>query len=153
MSQVGQFEKQTQARVVALFRDRLGCDYLGKWIDRAGNADIEPELLAAWLGKQGVDDSLIGKALYELEKAANDASKHLYDRNRAVCELLRYGVKVQRGAGENKVTVWPIDWKRPENNDFAVAEEVTVKGATPRRAPSARMWCYTSTAPPSVCRS
>ncbi len=41
---------------------------------------------------------------------------------------MRYGVKVQPGAGENKVTVWLIDWKDPENNRFAVAEEVTVKG-------------------------
>ena len=34
MSTVGQIEKKTQARVVALFRDRLGYDYLGNWIDR-----------------------------------------------------------------------------------------------------------------------
>ena len=129
MTAVGQIEKQTQARVVALFRDRLGYDYLGNWIDRPGNANIEPGLLAAWLKKQGVDDSLIDKALYELDKTANDTSKHLYDRNRAVYDLLRYGVKVQPGAGENKVTVWLIDWKHPGNNDFAIAEEVTVKGA------------------------
>ena len=38
MSIVGQIEKKTQARVVALFRDRLGYDYLGNWNDRAGNA-------------------------------------------------------------------------------------------------------------------
>lgn len=38
-------------------------------------------------------------------------------------------IKVQPGAGENRVTVWLIDWQNPENNDFAVAEEVTVKGA------------------------
>ena len=42
---------------------------------------------------------------------------------------LRYGVKVQPGAGENRVTVWLIDWQHPENNHFAIAEEVTVKGA------------------------
>ena len=33
MSTVGQIEKMTQARVVALFRDRLGYAYLGNWID------------------------------------------------------------------------------------------------------------------------
>ena len=27
------------------------------------------------------------------------------------------------------MTVWLIDWKHPENNHFAIAEEVTVKGA------------------------
>jgi hypothetical protein len=60
---------------------------------------------------------------------ASETSKHLYDRNKAVYELLRYGVKVSPGAGENNVTVWLIDWKNPQNIDFAIAEEVTVKGA------------------------
>lgn len=31
--------------------------------------------------------------------------------------------------GENTQTVWLIDWKHPEHNHFAIAEEVTVKGA------------------------
>ena len=44
MSTVGQIEKQTQARVVALFRERLGYDYLGDRIDR-DNRNIEPDLL------------------------------------------------------------------------------------------------------------
>ena len=129
MSTVGQIEKKTQARVVALFQDRLHYDYLGNWIDRAGNANIETELLIAWLTQQGISDALIKRALHELDKAATDTSKHLYDRNKAVYDLLRYGVKVQPGAGENHVTVWLIDWKHPENNRFAIAEEVTVKGA------------------------
>jgi len=30
--------------------------------------------------------------------------------------------------GENTVTVWLIDWKHPEKNDFAIAEEVSVAG-------------------------
>jgi len=134
MTTVGQIERQTQTRVVALFRDRLGYDYLGDWIDRAGfegkgNRNIEPELLTAWLNKQGVSATLIHRALYELEKAAGDTGKSLYDRNRAVYEMLRYGVKVRPEAGENTVTVWPLDWKHPAKNHFAIAEEVTVKGA------------------------
>ena len=60
---------------------------------------------------------------------ANDASKGLYDRNKAVYELLRYGVKIKPEVGENTQTVWLIDWKQPLNNHFAIAEEVTVKGA------------------------
>ena len=134
MSTVGQIEKRTQARVVALFRDRLGYDYLGNWIDRAGfegkgNRNVEPDLLRPWLQKRGVSDTLINRALHELNKAAADTSKHLYDRNREVYNLLRYGVKLQPGAGENHVTVWLIDWRHPEANHFAIAEEVTVKGA------------------------
>lgn len=128
MSTVGQIEKATQARVVALFQQRLGYQYLGNWIDQS-NANIDSARLTAWLQKSGVADILINRALHELNRAAGDSSKSLYDRNKEVYELLRYGVKVKPGAGENHVTVWLIDWKNPENNHFAIAEEVTVKGA------------------------
>lgn len=128
MATVGQIEKQTQARVVALFQERLGYAYLGNRIDR-DNRNMEPDLLTAWLSKQGVDSNLIARALHELNRVASDTSKSLYDRNREVYALLRYGVKVLPAMGENKVTVWLIDWKHPQNNHFAIAEEVTVKGA------------------------
>ncbi|HEY7319539.1 MAG TPA: HsdR family type I site-specific deoxyribonuclease [Candidatus Binatia bacterium] len=126
MSTVGQIEKRTQARVVKLFREKLRYDYLGNWSDREDNRNIEPERVRAFLKKQGYDESLIAKVLYQLEKAASDTSKSLYDRNRAVYELLRYGVKVKADVGENTQTVWFIDWKRPLENQFAIAEEVTV---------------------------
>ena len=129
MSTVGQREKKTQERVVALFRDTLGYRYLGNWIDREGNANIEQELLRGWLRKQGYADGLINRAIFLLGKEANDQTKSLYDRNRAVYELLRYGVKVKAEVGENTETVWLIDWKNVHNNDFSIAEEVTVKGA------------------------
>lgn len=64
-SSVGQIEKKTQARVVALFRDRLHYDYLGDKTE-LDNLNIEPELLAAWLKKQQVSDTLIGRALHKL---------------------------------------------------------------------------------------
>ncbi len=98
-------------------------------MQRQGQPQHRCRLLQAWLTQQGVNPALITRALHELNKAAADTSKHLYDRNKAVYDLLRYGVKVQPGAGENKVTVWLVDWKHPENNHFAIAEEVTVKGA------------------------
>lgn len=129
MATVGEIEKKTQERVVALFRDRLEYDYLGNWIDRPGNANIETALLTTWLKERKVGSTLISRALHHLNKVAGDSSKSLYDRNKEVYALLRYGVKVSPGAGENNVTVWLIDWKRPGNNHFAIAEEVTVKGA------------------------
>ncbi len=129
MSTVGQKEMKTQQRIVKLFREDLDYDYLGDWTDREGNANIETALLHAWLKKRGEDEMLIGRALHILEKTAGDAGKSLYDRNRAVYDLLRYGVKVKPDVGENTQTVWLIDWKRPEKNDFAIAEEVTVLGA------------------------
>jgi type I restriction enzyme R subunit len=128
MSSIGQTERATQNRVVALFRDRLHYDYLGDKTE-LDNLNIEPESLAAWLKKQQVSDTLIGRALHKLNNAATDTGQHLYDRNKEVYDLLRYGVKVQPEAGEKTATVWLIDWKNPQNNQFAIAEEVTVKGA------------------------
>lgn len=129
MNPVGQIEKQTQQRVVALFREQLQYDYLGNWIDREGNRNIEVGLLRAWLRQRGVDDALITRAIRQLEKAAGDTNKSLYDRNRAVYDLLRYGVKVKAEAGEPFQTVWLVDWQHPERNHFAIAEEVTLTGA------------------------
>lgn len=59
MPAVGQIERKTRQRVVKLFRDVLRYDYLGNWIDREGNANIELELLRKWLTRQGVADALI----------------------------------------------------------------------------------------------
>src|SRR5258708_3519342 len=132
MTAVGQKERETQQRVVKLLCEALGYRQLGNLEERPDNHNIEPELLRAWLKQQGHADALINKALYELEKAAGDTSKSLYDRNHAVYDLLRYGVKVRPDAGENMVTVWLVDWKEPEKNDFAIAEEVTVAGADVR---------------------
>ncbi|OGT34155.1 MAG: restriction endonuclease subunit R [Gammaproteobacteria bacterium RBG_16_51_14] len=130
MSSVGQIEKKTQTRVVNLFREQLGYDYLGDWTDREGNRNIEEELLRRFLReKQSCDETLITRALHILDKVAGDTSKSLYDRNRAVYDLLRYGVKVKAEVGEHTQTVWLIDWNRPEKNHFAIAEEVTVTGA------------------------
>jgi type I restriction enzyme, R subunit len=130
MSTVGQIEKQTQARVVKLFQDQLGYDYFGNWIDRVGNANIEPAYLRPFLEAKGYAPALITKAIAHLTKVATDQSRSLYDINRDVYDLLRYGVKVKADVGEQTQTVWLIDWKTPGANHFAIAEEVAVKAAT-----------------------
>src|SRR4030042_299662 len=130
MSTVGQKEKETQRRVVKLFRKSLSYAYLGDWTDREGNSNVEPELLRTFLrDKQGYDDALITRALHLLTRAAGDTSKSLYDRNRDVYEMLRYGVKVRPDIGENYETIWLIDWKNPQKNAFAIAEEAPTLGA------------------------
>ena len=53
MSDIGQPERATQNRVIALFRDELDYRYLGDWTDRDGNSNIEEGLLSAWLTKNG----------------------------------------------------------------------------------------------------
>jgi hypothetical protein len=90
MTTVGQIEKKTQQRIVKLFRDQLGYDYLGDWIDRENNRNVEPAQLRTFLKRQGHDESLISRTLHLLDKAAGDQSKKLYDRNKEVYDLLRY---------------------------------------------------------------
>ncbi|MCP9453060.1 MAG: type I restriction endonuclease subunit R [Nitrospira sp.] len=134
MSKVGDREIETQKRVLAFFEHALGYRCLGNWKDREGNSAIEENLLKAWLKRQGYSDKIIGKALFELKKAAAlGGSKTLYDANREVYGLLRYGVKVKPEVGEPHVTVWLIDWANPAKNDFAVAEEVTIAGEHTKR--------------------
>ena len=130
MSTVGQIEKRTQARVVRLFQDQLGYDYFGNWLDRAGNTNIEPAYLRPFLAAKGYAPALIAKAIAQLTKVATDQSRSLYDINRDVYDLLRYGVKVKADVGEQTQTVWLIDWKNPAANHFAIAEEVAIKAAT-----------------------
>jgi type I restriction enzyme R subunit len=135
MSTVGQIEKKTQSRVVRLFQDRLGYDYLGNWIDRAektgkSNSNIEEAYLRPYLTAKGYAPALITKAIAHLTKVATDQSRSLYDINRDVYDLLRYGVKVKAEVGEQTQTVWLIDWANPADNHFAIAEEVAVKAAT-----------------------
>ncbi len=124
---VGQIERKTQDRVVRLFQHTLGYDYLGNWADRPSNKNIEEPLLRAFLKKMKHSDELIDRALYVLSREAEDGSKSLYDRNRAVYEMLRYGVKVKTGVSEQFQTVWLVDWQHPELNHFGLAEEVTVR--------------------------
>lgn len=128
---IGQPERATQNRVVKFFRDQLGYDYLGDLHDK-NNSNLKPELLTAWLTKRNIDNTLINRALDDFTKKVTDASKSLYDRNYEIYNALRYGIKVKPNANENNVTVWLIDWKNPQNNHFTIAEEVTVKGASPK---------------------
>jgi len=75
VSTVGQIEKKTQQRVVRLFREQLGYDYLGDWTEREGNRNIEESLLRAFLReKQGYVETLITRALRSLDKAAGRAA-------------------------------------------------------------------------------
>lgn len=134
MSNVGQRERATQNKVVHFFQKELNYSYLGDWQDRENNRNVEPDLLRAWLRSQGVDPVLIEKAIRQLDTAAAlGEGKKLFDANKDVYRLLRYGVKEKVGAGELKQTVWLIDWKNPENNHFAIAEEVSIKGENKKR--------------------
>ena len=134
MSVVGQIERRTQDRVVELFRDQLGYDYAGSWEYREDNSHVEVELLTQNLLARGYDVIIADKAIAELKKAASlGGGRTLYESNREVYDLLRYGVKVKQGIGEQFETVWLVDWSNPDANHFVVAEEVSIKGEHTKR--------------------
>lgn len=134
MSTVGQIEKKTQDRVVRLIAEQLGYEYLGDWHDGNRTSGIEVDLLTQNLRARNYDEALITRALDQLQKAAAVGVGHnLYEANRDVYQLLRYGVKVKAAVGESTQTVWLIDWQTPSASHFAIAEEVTVLGHHTKR--------------------
>lgn len=133
MSDIGTPERATQERVVKLFRNELGYRYLGDWTDRPGNSNIEEPLLRDHLAKAGYSQEQISRAIYLVRVEADNPTRSLYDNNKTVYELLRYGVSVKVDVSKNSETVKLINWDHPERNDFAIAEEVTLRGAQERR--------------------
>jgi len=133
MTDIGKPERVTQNRIVALFRDELGYRYLGDWRDRDGNSNIEEGLLTDWLTRSGYSPAQISRALHMLRTEADHHGRTLYGNNRAVYNLLRYGVQVKTEAGKVAETVHLVNWHEPEKNDFAIAEEVTLRGNHERR--------------------
>lgn len=133
MSEIGKPERVTQNRVVSLFRDGLGYDYLGDWTDRADNSNIEDGLLTAFLKENGNTPAQISRTLDALHREADNHNRNLYGNNQAVYKLLRYGVAVKVDAGEVTQQVHLINWKQPTKNHFAIAEEVTLHGKLERR--------------------
>ena len=127
---IGQQEKATQKRVIKLFAQELGYTYLGDFTERK-NANIETELLTKFLIRKGYSPVLINRALKELQDAAGDQSVNLYDLNEQTYKKLRYGVKVSESVGQHKITVQFVDWEHPLENDFYIAEEVTIKHKRP----------------------
>ena len=130
---IGQSERTTQNRVIKLFREELGYRYLGDWSDRDSNSNVEEKLLSDHLLKSGYNAQQISTAIYKLRVEADNHSRGLYGNNQAVYQLLRYGVPVKIEAGNVTETVHLINWDEPEQNDFALAEEVTLRGNHERR--------------------
>ncbi|WP_235046887.1 type I restriction endonuclease subunit R [Arthrobacter nitrophenolicus] len=132
MSTVGQMERKTQDRVLDVFR-QLGYSFGGNLKD-LDNSNVNETTLRQNLLRRGYDDEIIGRAIQQLLTAASlAAGASLYDANRKVYELLRYGAKVKRSVAENYETVWLVDWEAPQANHFLVAEEVSIKGEHNKR--------------------
>jgi type I restriction enzyme R subunit len=132
MPKINEAERITQERVLKLFKDMLGYAYYGNLRDRV-NSNIDAEKLTAWLVGRGYNTNLANKAVSALQSVAGNLQQDLYRANQNVYSLLKYGAKIKENPEEPEKTVYFIDWEHSQNNEFAVAEEVTIKNASERR--------------------
>lgn len=123
MSGVGDREQITQNRIINLFRDKLKYTYIGNLHDD-DNSNIIESRLVGYLRRQGYSSELIRRAINTLVSASK--LPDLYNANRAVYSLLRYGVSIRENAAFKNEAVKFINWDKPYENDFYIAEEVTV---------------------------
>ena len=93
----------------------------------------EKDLLRENLKKRGYSEAHIEAAFIKLQTSADSTGITLYQANLRTYNLLRYGINVQISAGKSFETVHLIDWDNTDNNHFALAEEVTIKGGYQRR--------------------
>jgi len=135
MADIGQAERNTQNRVIHLFTEQLGYTYLGNWEERDNNSNIEEAQLRQYLHGTGkYSEDIISKAIKALQKEARiNSHDDLYTANKEVYAMLRYGTAKKAEAHNKPETVQFIDWEQPLNNHFALAEEVSIKGAKERR--------------------
>lgn len=118
-------EKKLQHRILHWLVDDLGYTYLGN-LEDIDNTPVKEELLKANLKKRGYTDDQIKTAISELVGKVNNQSDSLYQINRSVYSLLRYGRQGAKDVHGHRQTVHYIDWDDIDQNDFYVAEEVSV---------------------------
>lgn len=133
MTEYGKPERFTQNRIITLFVEELGYTFLGNKEDIPDNSNIEEALLSKYLNKRGYSDAAISRVIHELKTTSNNHHLSLYNNNKNTYQLLRYGVNVQTDVSENYQNIAIIDWRHPEENDFYIAEEVTVLGNREKR--------------------
>jgi type I restriction enzyme, R subunit len=81
---IGQPERATQNRAIALFGDELGYRYLGDKTDLPNNTNVEKSLLTAYLTKNYYTPAQISSTIYKLRIEADNPNRSLYDNNKEV---------------------------------------------------------------------
>ena len=118
-------EKKLQKRVLHWLVDDLGYTYLGN-LEDIDNTPVKEDLLKANLKQRGYSNDQIKTAISELLSKVNNQVDTLYQINRGVYSLLRYGRQGAKDEHGRRQTVHYINWDDIDSNDFYVAEEVSV---------------------------
>lgn len=129
--EVGQKEVKTQDRLVKVFNKKLGYTYLGNLKDKQDNSNVDETLLKKYL-KDKYDQNLVKRSIHELRKVSEDRTRSLYDCNKEIYTMLRYGINIKE-TGKKTQTINLINWKEPTKNDFYIAEEVTIVSENTKR--------------------
>ena len=132
MSNIGDSERKTQNRVIDFFKNKLHYTYLGN-LSEQENSNIIEDKLSEYLKSRGYSERLINGAIDELKKTSLNLQQGLYSANKEVYSLLKYGAKVKENIDKPAKTVYFIDFDDIGNNDFYIAEEVTVVGNNTKR--------------------
>ncbi len=126
-------EVETQNKTITFFREQLGYKYIGN-LKAQSNKNIRVEDLKSFLvNKKGYSETVAERAIRELVNTSTNLQGGLYDANKKVYSLLKYGAKVTEQGETQPKTVYFIDFETPSNNVFAIAEEVTVTETQEKR--------------------
>ena len=116
----------TQVKTINFFRDELEYVYIGN-LKEQSNKNIRVEDLKSFLiDKKGYSETVADRAIRELVSKSINLQGGLYDTNKQVYSLLKYGAKVTEQGETQPKTIYFIDFETPANNIFSIAEEVTV---------------------------
>ncbi len=130
-------EREYQNDVVALFREELGYEYLGnlqcgkgKTENHKGgvNSPIIESEVRAYLGKAGYTQMQIDEAVLRLKTVCrlNERRKvNLLDKSNEVYDVLISGFSIKPSPDKTERDVMLFDFEHFENNNFAIAEEVS----------------------------
>lgn len=133
MNNINELEIKTQKRIIEeVFKKKLKYIYLGNYKDRENNSNIEEELLLKFLLKK-YSEPIAKRAIQELVSLAHNETKSLYETNKEIYSLLKYGNGINISVEEKTEKVYYIDYEDYKNNDFYIAEEVTVYGQNKKR--------------------
>ena len=133
MSVVVSSEFHAQKRLIkdCLIND-LGYEHLGNLHDQS-NKPVNDEHLEQYLYSRGYPRLAVVNAVKKLRDLTEDRVSSLYELNKKIYLLLRYGI-TYREPGQKDKRLHYIDWEHPELNYFAVAEEVTVRYTTGKKS-------------------
>ena len=137
MAKINEAERKIQDHVLRLFQNVLDYSYYGN-LRKQVNQNIVPDKLRAFHMIHGSFTECTGteiarRAFAELQKITANLQQGLYKANQDVYSLLKYGVKLKENPGDSEKTVYFIDWECPSNNEFGIAEEVTLREKSERR--------------------